>query len=409
MPGSKAARVKSRIHRSIRTRYIRRVDPDQRAFVSLRPAGDSRGNVLVAHVVESFTDPSGRTAARSHNHFAEAKTIADTFLGLGYSVDFLSYRNHSFTPKKKYDIFFSSRVNFERIAERLNDDCIKIVHLDTSHWLYNNRATLERTHEVLVRRGVLLRSFRLMEMTWAIEAADYATLLGNEFGHGTYAYAQKTIFELPNPATSAQPWIERDMESARNRFIWIGSEGFVHKGLDLALETFRDLPELQLDVFGPLTKDPAFVTAFAQELHRTPNITTHGWVDVTSRTFQEVAARSIGIVYPSCAEGQAGSVVNAMHAGLVPIISRQTGIDVTPERGLYVEELTAADLRAAVTDLSERSSDELSRMSRAAWSEARSRYTTERYQETLSSAIREIVGNHPHVTKQGFVRMPDRR
>ena len=60
--------------------------------------------------------------------------------------------------------------------------------------------------------------------------------------------------------------------------------------------------------------------------YETPNIHTHGWIDITGPDFARLASETLGVVYPSCAEACCGSVINVMHAGVIPIVSRQTGI-----------------------------------------------------------------------------------
>ncbi len=48
--------------------------------------------------------------------------------------------------------------------------------------------------------------------------------------------------------------------------------------------------------------------AFHRELYETPNIEAIGWVDVGSERFREIANGCAALIYPSCSEGQAGSV-----------------------------------------------------------------------------------------------------
>ena len=38
----------------------------------------------------------------------------------------------------------------------------------------------------------------------------------------------------------------KDFEVCRPHFMWLGSRGFVHKGLDVVLEAFSEMPELAL-------------------------------------------------------------------------------------------------------------------------------------------------------------------
>jgi len=150
-------------------------------LISLKPEGSSQGNVLISYIVEPFLENRNEDVINSHTHHWESFQIVRTFLNLGYSVDIIDYRNNRFRPQKKYVIFLAARTNFQRIAMRLDEDCLKIVHLDTAHWLFNNTANYMRTLDFQNRRGVSVKSVKLVEPNWAVEYADCATVLGNVF------------------------------------------------------------------------------------------------------------------------------------------------------------------------------------------------------------------------------------
>ncbi|RKT47400.1 glycosyltransferase involved in cell wall biosynthesis [Thiocapsa rosea] len=386
--------------------------PHETAFISFRPPGPQQGRVLLAHIVQAFIRGTPDSLRTSHNHFAEAVAIVDALLELGYAVDVISYRNTTFHPHIRYDLFISSRVNFELIAKRLPRETIKIVHLDTAHWLHNNAAALNRCLEVRRERHVALASYKLLEPTWAIDSADYATLLGNEVTYETYRFGNTPVFQLPNPAVRLYPCpINKDLGRVRHHFIWLGSRGFIQKGLDLVLAAFARMPEYRLTVCGPISQEPDFAKAFHKELYETPNIRTHGWIDVGGHEFQQLANECIGLIYPSCAEGAAGAVVTCMQAGLIPIISRESGIDIDESLGLMLGSfmhgsVTVESLMEATRRIAGQPADALKDMAVESWRIARSTYSPENYKAVFTSIIRQIVAEHPVSTASGFVSMP---
>ena len=131
------------------------------------------------------------------------------------------------------------------------------------------------------RRGVALDSHKFIGINRAIETADYATLLGNAFDYATYAFAGKPVFQVPNPAAVAYPFPEaKDFAAARRRFLWIGSQGFVHKGLDLVLEAFARMPELPSDGLRPARRGAGLrrrlpPRALRDPEHRDPRLGRH--------------------------------------------------------------------------------------------------------------------------------------
>jgi len=93
----------------------------------------------------------------------------------------------------------------------------------------------------------------MIETNKAIECADIATILGNEFTISTYNYAKKPMYRIPISAPSTYSWDEsKDFDNCKKKYLCFGSGGFVHKGLDLVLEAFTNMPVLQPKYIWPI-------------------------------------------------------------------------------------------------------------------------------------------------------------
>jgi glycosyltransferase involved in cell wall biosynthesis len=280
----------------------------------------------------------------------------------------------------------------------LDEACLKIVHFDTAHWLFNNHATYSRSLNLQRRRGVTIpaNSQRIVEGNLAIEYADCGTILGNQFTMSTYQYAGKPLFRIHIPSCVTFPWPEsKDYEACRKNFLWFGSNGLVHKGLDLVLDTFADMPDCNLTICGPIQEEKYFVKEFYQLLYERPNIHTIGWVDVDSPRFIEIADRSVGLIYPSCSEGGGGNVITCMHAGLIPIVSYESSVDVDDSCGLILAENSIDEIKDAIHRVYSLPGLEIKRMSRNAWEFARTHHTKERYIEEFKKTILNIMSLRP--------------
>jgi glycosyltransferase involved in cell wall biosynthesis len=258
--------------------------------------------------------------------------------------------------------------------------------------LFHNTAEHQRLLALQRRRGVTLPTRRYLKPNLAIEHADYATILGNEFTVGTYRYANKPIYRLPISSPAQYPWAEnKDFENSRKRFLWLGSHGYVHKGLDLVLEAFADMPDCHLTICGPMDKEKHFENAYRQLLYNTPNIHTAGWLDIAGARFAEIARSCAALVYPSCSEGGGGSAISCMHAGLIPIVSREASVDINDSFGLVLKESSIEEIKISVKKISSLSAEELKRMARAAWDFARGHHTRERFAEEYRNVISDIM------------------
>ena len=356
----------------------------------------ARGTALLAFVVEPFLLRKGEPIPTRHTNVVESLLIAEVLLEMGYAVDVIDYRNGTFVPKKDYSILISSRYRMDRLAGLVGERCLKIVYVTVSHWLCNNSAVLTRCREVLERRKVALASYKWIMENDAIESADFAIFLAsNDFCLSSYQYAGKPFARVPLCTQQTHDWPEgKDFDALRRRFIWLGSQGFVHKGLDLVLEAFAAMPEYHLTVCGPIHEEPAFERAFEKELRRTPNIETLGWVDISSQAFVDLAANNLALVYPSCAEGTSGGVLTCMHSGLIPVVTYESGIDVSNGKGVLIESLTIDAVKAAVERTAAMPEAELRATAKRAWQTARDHHTRDRFKEEFHKAVETALTNH---------------
>ena len=392
---------------------------NQQKVVSLKQENTYKGNVLLSCAIEPFLLKKRESVSCVSNRDWEYLQIARTFLDQGYQVDVVDYQNKLFVPQKIYSLFIGTSTHFERIAQVVTKDCIKIVHLDTAHCLFHNHALYKRSLNLQQRKRVTIKSIglgimwhdpstlfnlkklqsgtdqRIQLYNLAIEYADYATMLGNQFTMSTYAYARKPIYQIPISTGTMCPFPDdKNYETCRKNFLWFGSHGMVHKGLDLTLDAFADMPDYQLTICGPIQQEKDFERAYYKELYQTPNIRTVGWVDVNSSEFTEITKKCVGLVFPTCSEGQSGSVVNCLHAGLIPIVSYESGVDVSSEYGVILKECIIEEIKNSVKKISGLSPQELRQMSRKAWEFARANHTRERFAEEFKRAITKIIGTH---------------
>lgn len=392
--------------RRLGEKAARRLRKDDRRVVRMAPEGGGapRGRVLLSYIVDPFLLPPGAEPSHAHTHHWECREMARAWREAGYAVDAIHWTNTGFEPDGPYDVLIDPRLNLERLGPRLDalrdGGCLKVLHAETAHHTFHNPAQDARRAALRERRGVELPPERRLEENRALEHADAITLVGNHFTASTYASdgplsaIGKPIFRVPLSNAFEYPYPEeRDLATARRRFVWFGSGGLVHKGLDLVLEAFAGLPDLHLTVCGPVDREPDFEREYWRELYRTPNIRTEGWVDAApGGRFQRIARESVATVYPSCSEGGGGSVITCMHAGLIPVVTSEASVDVAPERGVLVGDVTVEGIRRAVTGLAERPAGELEAMARAAWSHVRKHHTRETFARDYRWVVGELEG-----------------
>ncbi|MBU2578476.1 glycosyltransferase [Patescibacteria group bacterium] len=362
--------------------------------VSLKPMGAARGRVLLSYDTTPFLTYPKQPYYRHHSNQWECAEIARLFLERGFNVDIIKWDNTSFKPKRNYVMIVDIHQNIERLLPFLKPSCIKIMHITATHWIFQNAAEYRQLLALKERRHTVISPQRIVPPAKNIEHADYATILGNEFTRSTYAYAGKILFPIPSSTTTVfdKP-TEKDFESCRKNFIWIGGNGFVLKGLDLVLEYFSENSEYHLTVCGKISSEPDFEKLYRRELYEMPNIKTVGKINIASKEFGEIINKSLGLIFPSASEGQSGSVITSMHAGLIPIISRESGVDVE-NFGIILKNNSKESICETINMLAKESSSQLRERAYAAWEYARKHNTQETFSRAYAQAIDTLITKH---------------
>jgi glycosyltransferase involved in cell wall biosynthesis len=102
------------------------------------------------------------------------------------------------------------------------------------------------------------------------------------------------------------------------------------------LEIFPKYPDLHLYICSEFAKEADFCSCYHKELHETPNIHPIGWITVNGPKYDELVKKCAFVIHPTCSEGQPGSVVQCMYSGLIPLVTKETGID-TEDFGITFE------------------------------------------------------------------------
>lgn len=324
LPGTLVARFK----RLVKRQPAPLVVPDA--------GGNGRGrgtkSALLVYLPRAFPLSEDDEQLLTHQNLICCRTMAAVIGEFGYTVDVIDKRNKEFLPKRDYDLIISERLDWNGV-ERLFPPEATNVFLATSlcHTLHNRN--VRRRHELLAERGrdpIMIRRVYGETMP-AVHAANAVTGVGNAFTMGTWSEVYDgPIHPFDNFAFPGTRSVSdhKDFEAARRRFLFFASRSQVQKGLDLLLEIFPRHPELELYVCSQFELEPDFCAVYERELFHTPNVHAVGMVPVNGEQFYELARSCANVIHPSCSDGQAGSVVQCMAAGLVPLVSRETGIDV---------------------------------------------------------------------------------
>src|SRR5262245_15507055 len=322
--------------------------------------------------------------------------IARALNRLGYIVDAIDYTDDKFVPTVNYDVCFGMHYNFGRLLPLFAEKKTTTIYYATgAYWEVENAAEEARCKNLKLRRGIETQlPLRLKPNDW-VQASDAVIAQGNDYVLDPYRVHNRRVFGIDHAASFTLPpdFDHKDFGvSGRRNFLWFGSVGLLHKGLDVVLEAFSEMKDLHLWVCGPLQSaaEKPFVRAYRKELFHTPNIHPIGHVGIRSEAFKKLTDKCVATVHASCADSMPGGVLDCMARGLIPMLSVESGMD-TAGFGVSLEESSVAEIRSAVTDLVNTPSDICRRMAEEAYKTASMRYTLGAFSDNIERILKEIL------------------
>lgn len=364
--------------------------------VALRASSEGRrGRALLSYVTHPFQLSDGNPELLRFSNIGMAHSIAQSLLGLGFDVDVIDYNDVSFVSPQGYDLaVVHGGVNFDHLRRNVIGGAKLIYYSTGSYWAFHNSAERKRFEALRQRRGISLPLDRFIAASEedANAMADSIICLGNSLARETYSGFRR-VSNINSAATPDGFFqnTDKDYDSGRRRFLFFGSAGSVHKGLDLVLEAFDGL-DAELVVCGSL--EPEFANEYRREL-ASSNVHLEGWVPQRSARFYELMRSCNCTLLPSASEGQPGGVIECMHRGLIPLLSAHAHID-TEGCGLTLEECTVEAIRDAAEDLMSRPVEWHAATAQGAYNAAVTRFVPETFRAAFTAEVLDVLADETH-------------
>ncbi|HVT75246.1 MAG TPA: hypothetical protein VHD69_02440 [Candidatus Paceibacterota bacterium] len=378
--------------------YINKLSNKIRGTAHMPARGKKKGDALLSYLVSPFTQTPKESHMDPHANYWECAEIARLLAERGYAVDIIQWNDEAFIPKKKYKICIDTQKRLERLAPLLPSDCKKVMHVVSSYGEFQNNAEQKRLANLKSRRGIELKAQRTESPSTNPRFAAYMEGFGNDTVYATYARFGKDIFPIHESVSKTFDFpANKNFATAKKSFLWFGGGGAVHKGLDMVLEAFATTPDLHLHIVGPVAAEKDFMEAYKSELSL-PNVTLHGRpkidqagnMSVNGVPFSQITDMCGALMYMSCSEGTSGAAVQAVHAGLYPIITPETGIDERAPATL-ISEPTVEKIRSAALEFAALSDNDVEAMARKAWSFIRAFYSKPEFSRTYALFLDTIL------------------
>jgi len=350
--------------------------------------GDQK-RAVICYLTYSFLCDWGSTNIGRTQPF-EIMKIVKTISGFGYAVDIIGCNDLKalvVLKNRKYDLIFGFGEAFYQMTN-LHPNAKSILYMTENTPAFSYKQEKERIdyfyqrhgRKINLRRsGKYFKKHHLDKLYSHVITMGEAELLQNSYNN------PKSIFPtgLRNIRYS---FTEKNHLQSRNNYLWFGSTGAIHKGLDILLDVFYKRDDIILHICGLDKKERKILN-----IRQKDNIIEYGHVDVNSDAYLELIQKCTYIILPSCSEGFSTAVTTGMLHGLIPIVIKDTGFNRAGDNVILLEDYKVDYLAETINELSCSDPHELSKLSKKVFDFAQENFSLEAFENHFRKIMTEII------------------
>lgn len=347
-------------------------------------------NCLLIYIVNPFIV---KRINPGHQNQWQVTDLARVIGEFGYNVDVMNYHyNQRVKLTKKYQLIVDLHPGLNNIyRDYVAPDNLKVAYVTGSNPAFSNRAELKRIEALFARTGVKIkpRRYAVPFDKAELESFDAMFFIGNQYNLRTFAeFNIKKTYLIKN---TGHLFLRNEDFSKKSpcNFLFLGGTGQVHKGLDLLLDVFAANRHLNLYVCSDFRSEKDFFALYQEKLLHSKNIFPLGFIDISSQKFSQICATCSFVVLPSCSEGIAGSVLAGMSAGLVPIVSRESGFE--PDEVHYLDDLSLTGIADSLNCFAQKSMDWIQLEGMKAMEIIKTRYNEKNFTDSIRAAMTGLL------------------
>jgi len=284
---------------------------------------NNQKRILFSYDISTYTSPYSSWGTMGHTHASELSCFIKALTEKGYAIDLVHHSNDVDIIADYYDVVIGLGNNWRK-ASFLNPTAKRVLYLTEKMPSFSKSKEEERITYLRARHNINISMERTGLFFHEEDFADLTAIIaiGIE-SDKQYLPNVPAWFILPTGHINQTFQIEnRNIPNAKNHFLWFGSGGIVHKGLDILFDVFAKHPELTLHVCGATELSIARIQSICPS-----NVVIHGFVNVLSDEFLDIANMCAFDILPSCSESSATSVLTCMNHGIIPIVTYECGIE----------------------------------------------------------------------------------
>lgn len=328
----------------------------------------------------------------SHANILHSLQMVKILINHGYAIDVLKTNDLLSVNKLQddYDLILGFGPVFEKIISDFNKGK-KILFLTENDPRNVAIKYKEREDYFRLRHGSRLLKYSLKRDNFYTEKqivnADIVIAMNSDYNLNLIKESGIPIYKINSNGIKNVNYIYDNSRvfMNRNNFVWFGSAGLIHKGLDILIDTFKLLPDKTLSIYGVDLRELPIIN------RRIPlNVHLCGRVDVYSQEYiNEVLLKNTFIIFPSCSEGMSTAVATSMMHGLIPIITPECGFD-NQEYFIEINDYHIESIIQTIKSLEIKTEKELKIMSEKVYHYSQKKFSLSYFTESFDRILTDI-------------------
>lgn len=333
-----------------------------------------------------------------HANYMHANQIVKYFINNDYCIDVCACSDifsFEILKNKKYDIVIGLGEVFKRICKS-QPTAKKIILITENNPIIVSKKYAERIayfkqrHPYINCDASMVRKGYIDEDMF--ELSDLAIIMNSRYNAESMKHYFDKEYLINSNAFINSEYVfdranlENRIEQIKRNFLWFGSDGLIHKGVDILIDAFKEMPELAINFYGLSTAERRLFHKL-----RVSNTLDCGRVNVQKTEFiDKIVNQHCFIIFPSCSEGMSTAVATCMAHGIIPILTKECGF----EPNEYIIELGGwhiEDIKCAVKRAISMNNEDILNFREGCFQYARKNFSLEKFDSSFEDIMDDIL------------------
>lgn len=345
--------------------------------------------VLISYMTIAY-QPNFNNECIYHTNMLELQQIIRWFIEKDYSIDLidsladvLNYKN---MLEKRYDVLFGFGKSFDYLKE-IQVDAKKVLYVTENDFDISHKSELQRIEYYKERTGKNVRLVRSGKYYKKDSFSNIDALITLGEPRVFEKYSMDKYYLSPTGLKNCNyKFVDRNFDESKKNFLWFGSNGAIHKGLDLLLDAFKDINFATLHIFGLNKYDKKILKVKEQE-----NIKIYDKVNVQDDFFVEIVNKCSYIFMPSCSEAKSTAVLTCMRHGLIPIVTNTMGFNEYREYVTIIDDFSIDNIKRMIKKSTEIDNEALSKYHKKVFDFSNKYFCLDRYRKDINIILSKIL------------------